>query len=147
MTSLLLLNHNLLMEKDRFITFLTTFGVLGSVISSLCVITYLGPIHRDETTISTDDWRRIYILCFSVLNMIFLTISLLYDFRSYKLLALLSVFVVVYYLHSGEDERLPKQKTHTFVILRAWTDILCISFVILLIFIERKSFIPKVPDE
>lgn len=138
MTSLLLLNHKLLIEKDRFITFLTTFGVVGSVFSSLCVITYLGPFHRDESTISTDDWRRMYILVFSIMNMIFLTISLLYDFRAYKLLALLSVLVVVYYIRSEEDQIISKQKTQAFVILRAWTDILCISFAVLLIFIEKN---------
>lgn len=140
MTSLLLLNHNLLIEKDYFITFMTTFGVLASALSSICVITYLGPIHRKES-ISTDDWRRIYVICFSVLNMLFLTISLLYDFKPYKIIILAIFIVVVEYLQKIDDEELHKEtKTQHFLLLRAWADILCIIILIFLIFIQKKKF-------
>jgi hypothetical protein len=140
MTSLLLLNHNLLIEKDYFITFMTTFGVLASTLSSICVITYLGPIHRQES-ISKDDWRRIYIICFSAMNILFLTISLLYDFKPYKIIILATVIVVIEYLQKIDDDELNKEsKTQHFLLLRAWTDILCIILLVFLIFIQKKKF-------
>lgn len=140
MTSLLLLNHNLLIENNSFITFMTTFGVLASAISSICVITYLGPIHRKESTISKDDWRRIYIVCFSALNMLLLTISLLYDFKPYKIVILATVIVVINFLKKNDDELNNESKTKGFVLLRAWGDILCIILLVFLIFIKKKNF-------
>jgi hypothetical protein len=138
MSSLLLFNHNLLIQKDLFITFLTLFGVAGSILSSLCIITYFGPIYHRESNHSKEDWRRHYILIFSIINMFLLGISLLYDFKIYKLVVFASLVVVVYHVQSSEEELNSRTKTKYFVLLRAWTDILCIVLLILL-FLLRKT--------
>jgi hypothetical protein len=137
MSSILLFNHNLLIQKDLFITFLTMFGVVGSILSSLCIITYFGPIYHRESNKSKEDWRIVYILAFSILNMFLLGISLLYDFKAYKLIIFASLIVVVYHLQSKEELQ-SKTSTKYFVLLRAWTDILCIILLIILWSLSNK---------
>jgi hypothetical protein len=105
MASLLLINYDLILKGDPVITQICIFGVCASIINSIIVFSYLGPFRDDSQPIHKKDWRRYFIMIYTLVNICLNLFSIIYDPKPYKIAIVSMFFIILYYLRGKKDEK------------------------------------------